>query len=156
MPAIPHDDGRWVFRRMFVVDGNFKADHVRQDRAAMDIWLSEGGGMDPKRAEYYEFILNAIERRTVSPSIHSIIHSSLTYGIARTHLVRIPSAPSRMRCLPRRHVTSPARSRLPVHGTAAMHQMLWSIYSRGNSKRMSILPSSKRWNLRAWTTTKAS
>ncbi len=51
---------------MFVVDGNFKADHVRQDKAAVDVWLSEGGGMDPKRGEYYDFLKYAIEKLTVS------------------------------------------------------------------------------------------
>ncbi len=56
---------RWVFRRVFVADGNFKADHVRQDKAAADIWLSEGGGMDPPRWEYRQFLKTAIERLTV-------------------------------------------------------------------------------------------
>lgn len=51
---------------MFVADGNFKADHVRQERAAADVWLSEGGGMDPERAEYNEFLKDAVERLTVS------------------------------------------------------------------------------------------
>jgi hypothetical protein len=50
---------------MFVADGNFKADHVRQ-KVASDIWLSEGGGMIPKREEYYDFLKTALERQTVS------------------------------------------------------------------------------------------
>ena len=56
---------RWVYRRVFVADGNFKADHVRQDKPAADIWLSEGGGMDPERAEYKDFLRTALERLTV-------------------------------------------------------------------------------------------
>jgi hypothetical protein len=56
---------RWVYRRSFVADGNFKADHVRQKDTGVDIWLSEGGGMIPNRSDYQEFIRSARERRTV-------------------------------------------------------------------------------------------
>jgi hypothetical protein len=48
------------------MDGNFKADHVRQPKAAEDVWLSEGGGMMTRRMEYDEFLAHAQERRTVS------------------------------------------------------------------------------------------
>lgn len=51
---------------MFVADGNFKADHVRQKNVNGDVWLSEGGGMIPKREEYLAFLKTAIERLTVS------------------------------------------------------------------------------------------
>ena len=51
---------------MFVADGNFKADHVRNDRSSGDIWLSEGGLMDPAHDKYEEFLKNAQERLTVS------------------------------------------------------------------------------------------
>ena len=57
---------RWVYKRVFVADGNFKADHVRQKKTDADVWLSEGGGMIPKRDEYQAFLKNAIERLTVS------------------------------------------------------------------------------------------
>lgn len=60
------DPNRWVYRRFFVADGNFKADHVRQKSATPDIWLSDGGGMMTRRAEYKEFLRTAIERLTVS------------------------------------------------------------------------------------------
>ena len=49
-----------------MADGNFKADHIRQKTNADDIWLSEGGGMTPKRDEYENFLKTAIERRTAS------------------------------------------------------------------------------------------
>lgn len=48
-----------------MADGNFKADHVRQKAAAVDIWLSEGGGMTAKRDEYKDFLDMAFERSTV-------------------------------------------------------------------------------------------
>ena len=60
------DPNRWVYKRFFVADGNFKADHVRQKRSAPDIWLSEGGGMMTRIAEYKEFLRTAIKRLTVS------------------------------------------------------------------------------------------
>ena len=46
---------------MFVADGNFKADHVRQKTAVQNVWLSEGGGMVPKREEYMAFLKTAIK-----------------------------------------------------------------------------------------------
>ena len=59
------DPNRFIYRCIFVADGNFKADHVRQTNSAGDIWLSEGGGMDPKCAEYFEFLQRAVDKRTV-------------------------------------------------------------------------------------------
>ena len=58
----------FVYRRMFVADGNFKADHVRNDRSTGDIWLSEGGLMDPRVDEYNEFLNKANEILTVRDS----------------------------------------------------------------------------------------
>ena len=57
---------RWVYKHIFVADGNFKADHVRQKNSNGDIWLSEGSGMIPIREEYLAFLKTAIERLTVS------------------------------------------------------------------------------------------
>jgi hypothetical protein len=51
---------------MFVADGNFKADHVRLKNARENVYLSEGGGMVPKRDEYLTFLKTAIEKLTVS------------------------------------------------------------------------------------------
>ena len=56
---------RFVFKRVFVADGNFKADHVRQKNSETDIWLWDGGGMAPNQAEYHCFLQAAIERLTV-------------------------------------------------------------------------------------------
>ncbi len=57
---------QWLYRRMFVADGNFKADHVRQPKSKGDYWLSEGGGMDPPYEKYEAFLRSAIEKPTVS------------------------------------------------------------------------------------------
>ena len=48
-----------------MADGNFKADHVRQKSAEENVWLSEGGGMVPKREEYLQFLKTAVEWKTV-------------------------------------------------------------------------------------------
>ncbi|KAF8961009.1 hypothetical protein BDZ97DRAFT_1665083 [Flammula alnicola] len=61
------DLNRAVYQRVFVADGNFKADHVRQAKPSKDIWLSEGGGMAPTREEYFAFLKIAIERLTKAP-----------------------------------------------------------------------------------------
>src|SRR6201999_1462923 len=65
--AWQHDPNKFVYRRVFVADGNFKADHVRQ-KNNMDIWLSEGGGMMPRQDEYAAFLQQAFEISTVSNS----------------------------------------------------------------------------------------
>ena len=57
---------RWVYKHIFVSDGNFKADHVRQKNEVDDVWLSEGSGMIPRRKEYFSFLATAIEKMTVS------------------------------------------------------------------------------------------
>ena len=57
---------RFVFKRIFVADGNFKADHVRQKNSDTDIWLWDGAGMAPNQADYKQFLRDAIERLTVS------------------------------------------------------------------------------------------
>jgi Ethanolamine utilization protein EutJ (predicted chaperonin) len=61
---------RWVYKRFFVADGNFKADHVRQQNTS-DLWLSEGSGMFSNREEYKTFLKGALERLTVS-SFHTL------------------------------------------------------------------------------------
>jgi len=57
----------WVYRRVVVADGNFKADHVRQKNPADDLWLSEGGGMMTSRDRSKEFLETAQERSTKAP-----------------------------------------------------------------------------------------
>jgi hypothetical protein len=64
----------WLYKRVFVADGNFKADHVRQNSSAGDVWLSEGAGMIPTRDTYKAFLQSATERLTVSR--HSVICES--------------------------------------------------------------------------------
>jgi hypothetical protein len=58
-----------------VADGNFKADHIRQKDNPDDVWLSEGGGMMPRRDEYASFLKTAIERRTASNIYFKILCS---------------------------------------------------------------------------------
>jgi hypothetical protein len=66
-PDWDKDPNRWVYTRFVVLDGNFKADHVRQQADDNDdIWLSNGGGMFAKQEDYHEFIRTARQRRSVS------------------------------------------------------------------------------------------
>ncbi|KAH9959751.1 hypothetical protein BGW80DRAFT_1183207, partial [Lactifluus volemus] len=60
------DPNAWVYKRLFVADGNFKADHIRQKNKS-EVWLSEGGGMMSKTEDYERFLASAVERRTVTP-----------------------------------------------------------------------------------------
>ena len=57
---------RWVYRRVYVADGNFKADHVRQPRSEGELWLWDGSGMMPNRPEYKAFLASATQRHTVN------------------------------------------------------------------------------------------
>ena len=59
-------ENRWVFKRVFVGDGNFTADHVQQLLSEDGFWLWDGAGMMPNQHEYIEFIKTAIECNTVS------------------------------------------------------------------------------------------
>ncbi|KAF8811081.1 hypothetical protein BYT27DRAFT_7221743 [Phlegmacium glaucopus] len=61
------DPARHVLLCFFVADGNFKADHVQQKKAAGDVWLSEGSGMIPRSQEYLSFLKSALERLTKAP-----------------------------------------------------------------------------------------
>jgi hypothetical protein len=57
---------RPVYRRVVTVDGNFKANHVRQHSAADDVWLLDGLGMTTTNSEYNTFLETAWDRATVS------------------------------------------------------------------------------------------
>lgn len=59
----------YIYRRAFIADGNFKADHVRLSRVTNDIWLLDGAGMMPNRSEYSSFLENAQDYPTVRAAI---------------------------------------------------------------------------------------
>lgn len=63
-PDWENDPNQWVYTRFLVLDGNFKADHVRQKKND-DLWLCSGGGMFAKQEDYMDFLRTAKERRTV-------------------------------------------------------------------------------------------
>jgi hypothetical protein len=80
---------RWVYKRFFVANGNFKANHVQQ-RDNSDVWLSEGGGMFAKRTDYQAFLRSAIDRLTVCISSHLIVRRYVTrMAFLRKHHVKI-------------------------------------------------------------------
>jgi hypothetical protein len=55
--------------RSLVVDGNFTADHIRQKRAADDVWLTNGEGMMTAQGPYHAHLAIAIETKDVSESM---------------------------------------------------------------------------------------
>jgi hypothetical protein len=79
-----NDPNQWVYTRFVVLDGNFKADHVRQKADDNDdIWLSNGGGIFANQVEYQEFIRTARQRhsvRCVCPRSGSLDYVPLTVG----------------------------------------------------------------------------
>jgi hypothetical protein len=91
-----------------VADGNFKADHVRQNNAASDIWLSEGGGMIAKKEDYEEFLKKAVERVTVSG--RCVWAAALTTIRYRKRHARIISEPLKWQCYKPKLATSRALS----------------------------------------------
>ncbi|PPQ94598.1 hypothetical protein CVT25_010606 [Psilocybe cyanescens] len=61
-----NDPNRSVYKRIFVTDGNFKADHVRQ-KCNDDVWLIDGAGMAPNCDHYQAFLESAVDRLTKAP-----------------------------------------------------------------------------------------
>ncbi|KAF8219562.1 hypothetical protein L208DRAFT_1128889, partial [Tricholoma matsutake] len=55
------DENQFIFKHVFVANGNLKADHVQQKNSDTDIWLWDGAGMAPNQAEYKQFLQDAIE-----------------------------------------------------------------------------------------------
>jgi hypothetical protein len=90
-PDWENDPNQWVYTRFVVLDGNFKADHVRQKADDNDdIWLSNGGGMFANQVDYHEFIRTARQRRSVRVMSRSLfsLHSCLSDGGTRMHPVK--------------------------------------------------------------------
>jgi hypothetical protein len=56
----------WVTRRTIVVDGNFRADHIRMKREDKDIQLTNGQGYMVDENRYKEYLSIAKETRVVS------------------------------------------------------------------------------------------
>jgi hypothetical protein len=61
---------RFVFKHIFVADGNFKANYVQQKNN--DVWLWDVAGMAPNKAKYEQFFQAAIECLTIYRSLHNV------------------------------------------------------------------------------------
>lgn len=75
---------QWMYRRVFVADGNFKADHVKSIAPSRDYWLIDGAGMAPKREDYINFLKTAAERPTVS--IRHVSFFQITHNLSESAL----------------------------------------------------------------------
>ncbi|KAF8235540.1 hypothetical protein L208DRAFT_1256789, partial [Tricholoma matsutake] len=60
------DGNQFVYKHIFLANGNFKANHVQQKNSD-DVWLWDGAGMAPNQAEYEQFLLSVIEFLTKAP-----------------------------------------------------------------------------------------
>jgi hypothetical protein len=124
------DRNRWVYRVVVAADGNFHADHVRQKKND-DFWLIDGGGMFPKRDDYFSFLAQAIEKFTVRfcvqfcprPSLAELRPLPMPMPDFRKPPVKTHSVPSRTHYLHPRPAISPALSRFVVPGMAALCRM---------------------------------
>ncbi len=58
------DLNRWVHKVVVAADGNFQAYHVCQKKND-NVWLIDGGGIFPKRDDYFKFVPEAIEKLMV-------------------------------------------------------------------------------------------
>jgi hypothetical protein len=61
---------RWLYTRMFVIDGNFTAVHLRQKHPENDVWLTDGTGYMTQRVPYQEHLKVARNRTEVC--IHAV------------------------------------------------------------------------------------
>ncbi|PPQ85582.1 hypothetical protein CVT24_009935, partial [Panaeolus cyanescens] len=68
-PTWESDAANPIYRRTFVADGNFKADHIY--RPGDDVALYDGAGMMPRAEEYMDWIKSAIEQSTKAPCENS-------------------------------------------------------------------------------------
>ena len=67
--------------RSLVVDGNFKADHIKLKRATDDVWLTDGEGMMTARAPYKAHLAIAIETKEVKSYQCSTQHNESPLNI---------------------------------------------------------------------------
>ncbi|KIO08023.1 hypothetical protein M404DRAFT_135296, partial [Pisolithus tinctorius Marx 270] len=52
----------WQFARNFVMDGNFKAEHMLPKNAAKEVWLMDGNGFMVTSAPYKEYLTGTINQ----------------------------------------------------------------------------------------------
>jgi hypothetical protein len=58
---------RWMFMRTIVLDGNFKAEHLKMRRPDEDVPLSEGLGFLTSDAKYKAHLMVAMDSKEVCP-----------------------------------------------------------------------------------------
>ena len=110
--------------RSVVVDGNFKADHVRQKRPEDDVWLTAGEGIYAERTQYMQHLALAKETKEARHYPH--------YPLA--HLIdavrRIPAIVpfehwKQLTCRVPNKMTSMEWPAMPVPDTGAIAQAVW-------------------------------
>jgi hypothetical protein len=128
------DPNRWVYRRIITADGNFKADHVRQNSAADDVWLSDGLGMTTRKSDYKGFLETAWDRATVSLN-KSHLFPVDSISRHRKHHVKLILKLSRMLCSSLKHAMLRELWHVHVLGMAVSLRTALSIYFAENNRR---------------------
>jgi hypothetical protein len=86
---------RFAYKRISTADGNFKANHIKPIKPSQDMWLFDGGGIFPKRQEYFDFLKTAMETHSVFTFCVPMTAPMLT-PIRRKRPVKIHSEPLQM------------------------------------------------------------
>jgi len=112
--------------RGFVVDGNFKADHVRQRRPEDDVWLTSGEGMTAEPTRYKAHLKLAKETKEA----RSVNLTPLSISLKLEYRKRIPATvPSghwkRPTCRDRNKMTLMGLPAMPVPGMVVTALGAW-------------------------------
>ena len=59
--------------RIITVDGNFTADHIKQQRGLDDVWLTDSEGMMTAHTRYHTHLAVAVDTKDVSAQRNFIL-----------------------------------------------------------------------------------
>ncbi|KAI5988638.1 hypothetical protein F5J12DRAFT_907686 [Pisolithus orientalis] len=84
-PGINPDLCSWWFARTFVMDSNFKAEHMLPKNAAKEVWLMDGNGFMVTSAPYKEYLTRTINQIEVNMD-YALVHA-MHHGLDPMQLV---------------------------------------------------------------------
>lgn len=97
---------------------------MRQTSGQDDVWLWDGAGITPNRAEYAAFLQSAAERLTVRIGAIAKLPSSTDSFMNRKHPVKTLLPPLKIQSWPQKHVILPGLLVLHAHGMGVMCPVL--------------------------------
>ncbi|KAI6147700.1 hypothetical protein BKA82DRAFT_4014879 [Pisolithus tinctorius] len=107
-PGINVPDQDIALSETFVMDGNFKAEHMLPKNAAEEVWLMDGNGFMVTSAPYKEYLTGTVNRIEVGLLIKQM-HKGISWN--RPGLVDVP-----------------------VRGMAVLYLMQWSTFRRESTR----------------------